>query len=259
MRRDTISFIIGTPEFVFVDTTDNPNELWTITATPPNPKWEATTSSFYSPPTSYTDSKIGNYSDDAVVTMTMTNQVDISSFQNPRLTFWSKWDIESNWDYGQVDVSTDNGNTWTPLEGEYTNPGEGSFQPNGEPVYDGVQNSWVREEISLADFVSSEFKVRFQLNSDGFINRDGWYVDDIGIIVYTVVPVELASFSAEADNGEILLKWTTASELNNKGFEIQRTENSETKKWVTIGRIEGAGTSSERKDYRYRMMIVSSV
>jgi hypothetical protein len=249
MRRDTVRLIIGTPEFVFVDTTDDPNELWTITATPSNPKWEATTSSFYSSPNSYTDSKIGNYSNNAAVTMTMTNSVDISAFQNPRFTFWSKWDIESNWDYGQVEVSTDNGNSWVSLEGEHTEPGEGSFQPNGEPVYDAVQNSWVREEISLTDYVSSQFKVRFVLNTDGSVTRDGWYLDDIGIIAYTVIPVELSSFNAESGKDEIRLRWVTSSELNNKGFDIEHTADTKEKNWIPIGHIEGAGTSTEENEY----------
>jgi hypothetical protein len=30
---------------------------------------------------------------------------------------------------------------WTPLEGLYTNPGTGTFQPNGQPLYDGTQTN----------------------------------------------------------------------------------------------------------------------
>ena len=36
------------------------------------------------------------------------------------------------------------------------------------------------------------------------------------------LPVELKSFTAQAENQKIILKWTTATELNNNGFEIQR-------------------------------------
>ena len=69
---------------------------------------------------------------------------------------------------------------------EYTEPGVGSFQPAGEPVYDGVVIDWVQERISLANYLSSEFKIRFQLESDGAVRKDGWYVDDIGILIYTI-------------------------------------------------------------------------
>jgi hypothetical protein len=186
MSSDTVTIIIGIPVKVFADTTNDPTELWTITATPSNPKWEATTATYFSDPTSFTDSKNGNYSNNATVTMTLTDAIDISGYTNPRLTFRTKFNIESNWDFGQVDVSTNDGVTWIPLEGEYTQPGVGSFQPPGEPVYDGIISNWVEENISLANYLSSEFKIRFQLESDGGVREDGWYVDDIGLLIYTI-------------------------------------------------------------------------
>jgi hypothetical protein len=186
MSTDTVTLIIGFPVMVFADTTNDPTELWTITASPSNPKWEATYSTFYSDPTSFTDSKNGNYSNNATVTMTLADAIDISGYTNPRLTFRTKFNIESNWDYGQVDVSTNNGSSWIPLEGEYTEPGTGSFQPTGEPLYDGVVSNWVRENISLSSYLSSNFKVRFQLRTDGGVRTDGWYIDDIGILIYTI-------------------------------------------------------------------------
>ena len=80
---------------------------------------------------------------------------------------------------------------------EYTQIlGTGTFQPNGQPLYDGVQSNWVREEISLTGLTSAQVKFRFKLRTDGSQTRDGWYVDDIGILVYTTVPVELTNFSA---------------------------------------------------------------
>lgn len=251
MRKDTVEFIIGTPTFIFVDTTNDPLNLWTITATPSNPRWEATTATYYSQPNSYTDSRVGNYVNQATVTMTLTNSIDLSEYTNPRLVFWTKFDIESNWDYGQVDISTNNGINWIPLEGAYTEPGVGSFQPNGEPVYDGLQSSWVKEEISLASYATDQVKVRFQLNTDFSVTRDGWYVDDIGIIIYEIVPVELTSFTAQTLNDKVALKWVTASELNNRGFEIQRAENNAQKQWNTIGFVDGSGTTAELSSYSF--------
>jgi hypothetical protein len=186
MSADTVNIIIGFPVMVFEDTTNDPTELWTITASPSNPKWEATTTTYYSAPTSFTDSKNGSYSNNATVTMTLTDAINISGYTNPRLTFWTQFNIESNWDYGQVDISTNNGSSWIPLEGEYTEPGVGSFQPPGEPLYDGVISNWVQERISLANYLSNQFKIRFQLRTDGGVTRDGWYVDDIGILIYTI-------------------------------------------------------------------------
>ncbi len=186
-ESDTTNIIIGFPVFLFEDNSNNPTTYWTITKTPASsPQWDSTYKSFYSTPNSYTDSKNGNYVNDATVTMTLTNPIDLTGYANPRLRFQTKFDIESDWDYGQVAVSTNNGTTWIALAGQYTEPGVGSFQPPGEPLYDGSQSSWVKEEISLANYISSQFKIRFRLRTDSGTNRDGWYVDDIGIFIYSI-------------------------------------------------------------------------
>ena len=252
MSRDTVKLIIGTPAFIFTDSTNDLSNLWTVTATPSNPQWEATTTSYYSSPMSYTDSKDGNYTDNATVTMTLKNPVDLSAYQFPKLVFWSKWDIESNWDYGQVEVTTNNGATWIPLQGKFTEPGVGFFQPNGEPVYDGMQPDWVLEEISLANYNTSQVKIRYRLKSDESITKDGWYVDDIGIVYYTIVPVELTSFTATSGNLNVVLKWSTATELNNHGFDVQRADGKGNNlSWITVGFVEGRGTSTLKNDYSF--------
>ncbi|HSP88082.1 MAG TPA: T9SS type A sorting domain-containing protein, partial [Ignavibacteriaceae bacterium] len=254
MSKDTISLIVGMPNYLFVDTTNNPLNLWTITSSPALPKWEATTLSYYSSPTSYTDSKSGNYNNNATVTMTLTNSINLSAFENPYLRFWTKYDIESDWDYGQVEISTNNGSSWIPLQGEYTEPGTGSFQPNGQPLYDGSKSDWVLEEISLSNYTSSQVKIRFELKTDGSQTRDGWYLDDIGIIVYTVVPVELTSFAAKIKEHSIQLIWSTATELNNYGFEIERKDgrlNVEEGKWNKIGFVNGKGSIEETSNYSF--------
>jgi len=261
VNKDTISFILGTPMFVFADTTNDPLTLWNVTATPSIPKWEATTTSFYSSPTSFTDSKTGNYTNNATVTMSLKNSIDLTTYSNPRLTFWTKYDIESNWDYGQVEASTNNGATWFPLQGLYTELGTGSFQPNGEPVYDGLRASWVKEEINLAGFNSNQFKLKFELKSDGSQTRDGWYIDDVGIMVYGIVPVELTSFAAAVIDDKIKLDWQTATELNNAGFEIQRKSPSPNPslkegafifgEWEKIGFVKGNGTTTEMNNYSF--------
>jgi len=183
---DTINIIIGFPVFMFEDTSNNPTTYWTITKTPASsPQWDSTYKSFYSEPNSYTDSKNGNYANSATVTMTLTNPLNLTGYTNPRLSFQTKYDIESNVDYGQVQISTNNGTSWISLTGRYTEPGQGSFQPAGEPVYDGLENYWIKEDISLASYISSQFKIRFRLRTNSSNRRNGWYVDDIGVFIYT--------------------------------------------------------------------------
>jgi len=64
-----------------------------------------------------------------------------------------------------------------------------------------------------------------------------------------IVPVELTSFTASVSDAGIFLKWITATELNNYGFEIQRSfdEND----FITVGFVNGNGTSSEQHYYSY--------
>ncbi|MCW8811897.1 MAG: M14 family zinc carboxypeptidase [Chlorobium sp.] len=186
ISSDTNNIIIGFPVYIFADSTNDSNTYWTITKSPASsPQWDSTYKSFYSAPNSYTDSKNGNYVNNATVTMTLTDPLNISGYTNPRISFRTRFDIENDYDYGQVKVSTNNGSTWLPLEGEYTQPGV-SPQPVGQPVYDGVISNWVKEEISLANYLSQQFKIQFQLKTDQGVTRDGWYVDDIGVFVYTI-------------------------------------------------------------------------
>jgi carboxypeptidase T len=186
ISSDTTIVIIGFPVFIFEDNSNNPTTYWTITKSPASsPQWDSTYKSFYSAPVSYTDSKNGNYINNATVTMTLTNPLNLTGYTSPRLTFQTKFDIENDFDYGQVKVSTNNGSTWIPLIGRHTQPGV-SPQPVGQPLYDGVISSWVKEEMSLANYISSELKIQFQLKTDGGTRKDGWYLDDIGVFIYTI-------------------------------------------------------------------------
>jgi murein tripeptide amidase MpaA len=248
MSEDTVKIIIGVPEYAFIDTTNDPIVLWTITSSPVTPRWESTTTSYYTSPVSYTDSKSGNYVSNATVTMTLSNALDLTGMTNPKLTYWTKYDIESNWDYGQVEISTNNGGSWTALSGKYTEPAAGSYQPAGQPVYDGTRLNWVREEINLSSYISNQVKIRFELKTDGNVVKDGWYIDDIGILRYTVIPVELNLFTGEVKGKRIMLRWRTGSERNNRGYEIEKRIGGE---WENIGYREGRGTSSEEWEYSY--------
>lgn len=70
------------------------------------------------------------------------------------------------------------------------------------------------------------------------------------------VPVELTSFTASFVDNKILISWQTSSETNNMGFEIQKLTNRKNNStndydWNVLGFIQGAGTSTEIKDYTF--------
>ena len=64
-----------------------------------------------------------------------------------------------------------------------------------------------------------------------------------------LVPVELTSFTAAVENNNVILSWSTATEVNNAGFEIQKIEGNN--EFVTIGYIPGHGTTSEPQNYKF--------
>ncbi len=63
------------------------------------------------------------------------------------------------------------------------------------------------------------------------------------------LPVELTTFTARVVNGSVLLDWNTATEVNNAGFEIQRSEVGG--QWSKVGFVEGNGTSNAPKSYSF--------
>ncbi len=64
-----------------------------------------------------------------------------------------------------------------------------------------------------------------------------------------VVPVELLSFTAEMGNNGITLNWQTATETNNRGFEIQRRTGNQN--WQTVSFVNGNGTTTQLNNYSY--------
>jgi hypothetical protein len=80
-----------------------------------------------------------------------------------------------------------------------------------------------------------------------------------GVAVYknggVITPVELLSFTASANNKDIILTWQTATEVNNKGFEIQR--KSSTSNYSTVSFVSGHGTTTSTNNYSWSEKLLS--
>lgn len=149
-----------------------------------NNGWNTTAVTYVSPSSSITDSPNGNYQNNENKTITLTENVILTDAIGANITFYTKWDIENNWDYVQLEVSLDNGNSWIPQCGLFTNEGsDNQTQPTGEPLYDGSQNDWVLEQIDLNDYLGEEITIRFNFVTDGEVRADGFYFDDLTINV----------------------------------------------------------------------------
>ena len=125
----------------------------------------------------------GNRGDDSDATL--TREFDLSNVDKATLTFWVWYDIEEDWDYAYVEVSADDGQTWTILKGQHTrdtspndaNLGHGYTGKSGG----GDSPAWVQESIDLTPYIGQKVLVRFEYVTDQALNEPGFIVDDIAI------------------------------------------------------------------------------
>ena len=171
--------------------------------------WNLTSEKYTSAPTSFTDSPGGSYTPNTITTLRNTDQIQVLNVYNTFLEFDSQWAIEYNYDYGQVQISTDNGTSWISLAGQNTVPGIGSPQPNGEPIYDGNQAIWIHEIIDISKYSNRQISLRFLLKSDYTVNWDGWYIDNIKVSVFASILGQQPSidkFYAKKDLDSVLFR-----------------------------------------------------
>lgn len=93
------------------------------------------------------------------------------------------------------------------------------------------------------------------------------YGNEATAYVPSIVPVEFLSFSSSVNNNDVTLNWTTATETNNSGFQIERNtplnplsrgEAEGRGVWESIGFVNGNGTTTETKSYSYKDENLSS-
>ncbi len=96
----------------------------------------------------------------------MTPTLNFSYFDPPiYLSFWHWYDIETSWDNGYLDISTDGGSSWSTLA-----------------TYTGHDMTWRNEAIDLSAYAgSTDVVIRWRLQSDGSVDYPGWYLDDVSL------------------------------------------------------------------------------
>ncbi len=161
-KVDTITVIIGEPTYYpwYVQDFESSIPDWILTGS-----WGITTSQSHTGNGSLTDSPNGRYQNNSNYYAMLTTPVDLSDAYFARLHFWQKFDLESGFDYGYVQATTDTSGTWTTLAS-----------------VNGTQSAWEETYVNLSAFVgSSAVYIRFLLTTDGSVTRDGWYIDDLSI------------------------------------------------------------------------------
>jgi len=70
------------------------------------------------------------------------------------------------------------------------------------------------------------------------------------LLAIAMIPVELSSFTASANENSVTLNWSTATETNNFGFSVER-KNPVNEIWNEVGFVAGFGTTTEQRNYTY--------
>jgi hypothetical protein len=98
----------------------------------------------------------------------------------------------------------------------------------------------------------SNFCIRFTGDDvSGSGSRDQFAVDALSMSAQIALPVELISFEAVSESDAVLLSWSTASETNNAGFEVQHRISGQTQ-WNRLDFVDGDGSTLETQAYQYR-------
>ncbi len=174
VQRISVGKFFGTPAITLEDNLDD-MEAWSSN------QWGLSNTEFFSSNSSLADSPAGQYFANSDNQLTLNETLDLTDCEIATLTFWAKWDIEANFDYVQLHAIDTESGTETPLCGDYTKMGN-SYLGDDQPLYDGIQSAWVQEEISLHDFIGQKISLRFTFWSDQFVERDGFYLDDLQVV-----------------------------------------------------------------------------
>lgn len=106
------------------------------------------------------------------------------------LQFWNHQTIEDSgsgcFDGAVVEISIDDGATWTRLESELlTDPYDGPVSTGfsnpigGENAWCGDPQDWLESIVDLDAFAGETVRFRFRLATDSSVGREGWYIDDV--------------------------------------------------------------------------------
>ena len=154
---DTFQLFIGTTGY-YTEVEDSDTVNWTY-ETP----WHVTTRRAHSPAHSFYfgDEGTGTYPNNANASL-ISPYIKVGP--DAKLSFWTWYDFENNYDKGYVEYSADSGTTWQQLA-----------------VYTGASD-WHFEQISLAGVApGTAILIRFRGTSDGSVQHEGWYIDDLRV------------------------------------------------------------------------------
>jgi len=116
---------------------------------------------------------------------TLTRAVDLTNTTKATLNYWVWYDIEEDYDYAYLLISTDNGTHWDPIPATSSR----DTNPNGQNLgygFSGISGGgkepvWIEETADLSAYAGKQILLRFAMQTDLVVNNYGIAVDDITI------------------------------------------------------------------------------
>lgn len=116
---------------------------------------------------------------------TLTRKVDLTQAQTATLKYWAWYDIEQDWDYAYLLVSTDNGAHWTPIAATSSRETDPNGQNYGHGFSgisgNGNQATWIQETANLNAYAGRQILLRFAMQNNRSASHFGFAVDDLSI------------------------------------------------------------------------------
>ncbi|MBI5647811.1 MAG: immune inhibitor A [Ignavibacteriae bacterium] len=181
VMRDSVFFHIGNAQTLLADGAEQSDVLWVAGG-----RWGRQANDKARGGFCYTESPAGNSINRDSSFLTLRRPLDLRTYVAAQLRFVTKWFIESNNDYGLVEVRAGS-DAWTPLTGRYTSKAYGASKqvPVNTPGYDGLRRSWADETMDLTPWCGRDsVQLRFNFQSDEGTVFDGWLVDSIAVLAW---------------------------------------------------------------------------
>jgi hypothetical protein len=185
---DTILINVGKAVNLFSDGAENGTSRWIKSGT--GTQWDTTFIDPVEGSKNFSDSRYGNAKDNSNNYFTLSDTINLAGAVNPRIEFTAKWAMEATFDYIRVQVSTNNGTSWTNLTGRFTKT------VSGQPSYTDIKH-WKREQMNLNPYIGQRIRIRFNFITDNGVPGDGFYMDNFRVVDYVDTPTGITQVSSE--------------------------------------------------------------
>jgi hypothetical protein len=180
-QTTTVNFDLPAFETVLEEDGETGTQGWSTQA-----PWALTTEAAHSPTHSWTDSPGGSYGDNVSTSLT-SPVLDLGGYTGTSLSWWQIYDLESGYDFGYVEVSTNGGSSWTTVA-----------------TVNGLETTWHQVTVPVPQLDGQpNARLRFRLESDVSITRDGWHVDDIRLRSAPATPNLTSIFTDGFEAGDL--------------------------------------------------------